>query len=136
MSADLTTALELMQRAMRELAEVVAARELAAQAELQEARQEWPTVLTLDDAAQLLRCERTWVYRRVRSGDLPSFRVGNHVRIQRDALLAWITEQSTSPVPACASAPRRVEPSPPPVKLKPRVSLVKGASQDRRQKRG
>lgn len=52
-----------------------------------------PAILTIEEAAAVLRIGRTKAYAMARDGSLPAFRVGVQVRIERDALLAWIREQ-------------------------------------------
>jgi excisionase family DNA binding protein len=50
-----------------------------------------PTVLTVDEAARLLRVNRKTLYDAVRAGEVPGVvRVGRSIRIGRDALLRWM----------------------------------------------
>jgi excisionase family DNA binding protein len=50
-----------------------------------------PPVLTVDEAAQLLRVNRKTLYDAVRAGEVPGVvRVGRSIRIGRDALLRWM----------------------------------------------
>lgn len=43
-----------------------------------------PELLTVEDAAAILRMSKMTVYRLVDSGDLPHFRIGRTVRIRKD----------------------------------------------------
>jgi excisionase family DNA binding protein len=50
-----------------------------------------PPVLTVDEAARLLRVNRKTLYEAVRAGEVPSVvRLGRSIRIGRDALLRWM----------------------------------------------
>jgi excisionase family DNA binding protein len=50
-----------------------------------------PPVLTVDEAAQLLRVNRKTLYEAVRLGHVPGVvRLGRSIRIGRDALLGWL----------------------------------------------
>jgi len=54
-----------------------------------------PTILTIDEAAELLRIGRTKAYSLARSGSLAgAFRIGSSVRVERDVLLAAIRTQA------------------------------------------
>ena len=47
-------------------------------------------VLTLDEAAQLLRAETGDVLALIEAGELPARRLGQHWRLSRTAVLAWL----------------------------------------------
>ena len=50
-------------------------------------------LLTVEEAAALLKVPKSWVYERTRTGALPMRRLGaRHIRIPRDELLAWVDE--------------------------------------------
>jgi excisionase family DNA binding protein len=50
-----------------------------------------PPVLTVDEAARLLRVNRKTLYDAVRAGEVPGVvRVGRSIRIGREALLRWM----------------------------------------------
>lgn len=50
-----------------------------------------PPVLTVDEAARLLRVNRKTLYDAVRAGAVPGVvRLGRSIRIGRDALLRWM----------------------------------------------
>lgn len=49
-----------------------------------------PFVLTVQEAAQLLRVNRTRAYELCKAGVLPHVRLGQQIRIPRDRLLAWL----------------------------------------------
>jgi excisionase family DNA binding protein len=50
-----------------------------------------PLVLTVDEAAALVRCDRKTLYRAIRLGEIPGARrLGGVIRIHRDSFLAWL----------------------------------------------
>jgi putative molybdopterin biosynthesis protein len=51
-------------------------------------------LLTVQEAAELLRVKASWVYKMARSGELPSVRLGRQVRIDEEALQRWLLERS------------------------------------------
>lgn len=52
--------------------------------------EELPLLLTVDEAAEVLRIGRSGAYAAVASGFLPSVRIGRTIRIPRDALAVLI----------------------------------------------
>jgi excisionase family DNA binding protein len=55
-----------------------------------------PLVLTVDEAAVLVRCDRKTLYRAVRLGEIPAARrLGGVIRIHRDSFLAWLAGGAT-----------------------------------------
>lgn len=56
-----------------------------------------PLVLTVDEVAELLRCDRKTVYSMIEQGKLPGVRkVGRSIRIAREPLLAWLRQDAPS----------------------------------------
>ena len=50
-----------------------------------------PDVLTVDEAAAILRVNRKTLYEAVRLGTVPGVvRIGRNIRISRSALLGWV----------------------------------------------
>lgn len=56
----------------------------------------WVNLLTVDETAGLLRMKPQWVYKMVRSGVLPSIRLGRQVRIDEAALTKWLFERRSA----------------------------------------
>jgi len=52
--------------------------------------EELPLLLTVDEAANVLRIGRNGAYAAVADGSLPSIRIGRTIRIPRDALAALL----------------------------------------------
>ena len=68
-----------------------------------------PVILTVDEAARLLRISRGLAFAGVRSGDIPSIRVGRRILVPRARLLAWLdTAGRQEPVP-CTTPPTSVK---------------------------
>ena len=47
-------------------------------------------ILTVDEAADLLRIPRSTVYKLAQLGKIPAQKVGRHWRFHRDTLIDWI----------------------------------------------
>ena len=50
-------------------------------------------VLTVKEAADLLKVKPQWVYRMLRGGDMPFIRLGRQIRIDEDSLEDWLAER-------------------------------------------
>jgi excisionase family DNA binding protein len=54
---------------------------------------ELPVILTVDELAALLRCDRKTLYAAIGRGEIPGVRrLGNVIRIHRDAVLRWLAD--------------------------------------------
>ena len=51
-------------------------------------------VLTLKELCDLLRVHPSTVYKLLREGKIPSFRIGSEWRFRRDVILQWMSEKS------------------------------------------
>lgn len=49
-----------------------------------------PAVLTVEEAARVLRIGRGQAYQAIRCGEIPSVRIGRSIRVPRHALLALL----------------------------------------------
>ncbi len=47
------------------------------------------TLLTIGEAAELLRVKISWLYDRTRTNEVPHLKLGKYLRFDRDELLAW-----------------------------------------------
>jgi excisionase family DNA binding protein len=50
-------------------------------------------LLTVKEAADLLKVKPQWVYRMLRSDGLPFLRLGRQIRIDEDSLENWLAER-------------------------------------------
>ena len=48
--------------------------------------QEQNAIMTIDDVASFLKLSKITIYKLVKKGDIPAFRVGNSWRFQRDKI--------------------------------------------------
>jgi excisionase family DNA binding protein len=51
-------------------------------------------VLTLKELCDLLRVHPSTIYKLLREGKIPSFRVGSEWRFRKDVILQWMSEKS------------------------------------------
>jgi excisionase family DNA binding protein len=51
-------------------------------------------VLTVEEVAQMLRCNRGTIYRLIEEEGLPAFRVGRRYRVLSNLLIGWMEERS------------------------------------------
>jgi excisionase family DNA binding protein len=58
---------------------------------------ESPVLITVEEAARLLRISRGKAYGMAASGELPVVRMGRSVRVRRDRLDAWLDARSERP---------------------------------------
>lgn len=58
--------------------------------------QDLPPILTVPEVARVLRIGRNRAYRLVREKKIPAFHLGRSPRIPRDALVDYITSQSST----------------------------------------
>jgi excisionase family DNA binding protein len=56
-------------------------------------------VLTVAEVADVLRVHPTTIYRLMKRGDLPAFKIGENWRISSDALELWLSERSREHLP-------------------------------------
>jgi len=52
-------------------------------------------VLTMEEICDLLQVHKSTVYKLVRRGSIPGFRVGSDWRFRRDVIERWMVELST-----------------------------------------
>jgi excisionase family DNA binding protein len=56
-----------------------------------------PPVLTVDELSAYLRIHRNTLYRLIKAGQIPCFRVGFDYRFNREAIDAWQRAQEAQP---------------------------------------
>jgi excisionase family DNA binding protein len=49
-------------------------------------------LLTIEEAARLLRVRVSWLYERTRTNEVPHLKLGKYVRFDEDALKAWTAQ--------------------------------------------
>lgn len=53
-------------------------------------------ILTIKEVCDLLQIHPTTVYKLIRKGKIPSFRIGSDWRFRRDRIMRWMAEESIS----------------------------------------
>ena len=53
-------------------------------------------ILAIKEVCDLLQIHPTTVYKLIRKGKIPSFRIGSHWRFRRDRIMRWMAEESIS----------------------------------------
>jgi excisionase family DNA binding protein len=53
-------------------------------------------VLTVKEVCELLRVGQSTLYRLIKQGKIPSFRIGKDWRFRTDVIVRWMAEQTTA----------------------------------------
>ena len=53
-------------------------------------------ILTLEEVAELLRAHRSTIYRFVRKGRIPAFKMGSDWRFSQESIEKWISEREAA----------------------------------------
>ena len=54
-------------------------------------------ILTVKEVCDLLRIHRSTIYRLVRQGRIPTFKIGREWKFRKDLIVRWIAEQTKGP---------------------------------------
>ena len=52
-----------------------------------------PEVMTVPQLAEYLQCNKSTIYRLIKKGDIPAFKVGADWRFKRDVIEKWLRQQ-------------------------------------------
>jgi len=55
-------------------------------------------LLSITDVCQELGMGKSWVYRRIQSGEIPSVKLGNNIKVRREDLEGYLEDQRYHPV--------------------------------------
>ena len=55
--------------------------------------EQYPDVMTVAELAEVLRCDKSTVYRMLQEGAIPSRRLGTAYRISKKAVIEFITKK-------------------------------------------
>lgn len=55
-------------------------------------------LLSIPEVCQELRMGKSWVYRRIQNGEVPSVKLGRSIKIKREALEAYLESQRFNPM--------------------------------------
>lgn len=64
----------------------------------QEAQQRNLELLSITDVCHVLGMGKSWVYRRIRSGEIPSVKLGRNIKVRRQDLETYLEEQRQRPI--------------------------------------
>ena len=56
-----------------------------------------PDLLSITEVCQQLRMGKSWVYRRIRSGEIPSIKLGHNIKVRREDLEGYLEANSSDP---------------------------------------
>jgi len=56
-------------------------------------------VLTVKEVADLLKLHQTTVYKMIKSGELPAFKIGSDWRFHRSQIAEWLKSRTQKPEP-------------------------------------
>jgi excisionase family DNA binding protein len=96
---DLQQALQAMQNALVEI-EGDLLRQSSSRSEEEEERPEQQSglgLLTISEVCQELGMGKSWVYRRLKSGEIPSIKLGNNIKVKRSDLEQYLESQRYQP---------------------------------------
>jgi excisionase family DNA binding protein len=54
-------------------------------------------LLSIDDVCQELGMGKSWVYARIKSGEIPSVKLGRNIKVRREDLQAYLEDQRYQP---------------------------------------
>jgi excisionase family DNA binding protein len=54
-----------------------------------------PDLLSIFQVCQELRMGKSWVYRRIQSGEIPSVKLGRNIKVRREALEGYLVDNSS-----------------------------------------
>src|SRR5215204_5201055 len=54
-------------------------------------------LLSIPEVCQELGMSKSWVYQRIRSGEIPSVTLGHNIKVRREALEGYLESQATIP---------------------------------------
>jgi len=51
-------------------------------------------ILTVKEVSELLKIHESTIYKTIREGRIPTFRIGSEWRFQKDQIVHWMAEQT------------------------------------------
>ncbi len=87
-------ALEALEGTLLEVEEALGSQE----PERTQAQQSNLELLSITDVCHVLGMGKSWVYRRIRSGEIPSVKLGRNIKVRRQDLETYLEEQLQQPV--------------------------------------
>jgi excisionase family DNA binding protein len=56
-----------------------------------------PDLLSMREVYQRLGMSKSWVYQRIKSGEIPSVKLGHNIRVRREDLEGYLEANSSDP---------------------------------------
>ena len=56
--------------------------------------EKYPEILTVPQLAEYLQCDKSTIYRLIKGGKIPAFKVGSNWRFKRDMIQEWLEQRS------------------------------------------
>jgi excisionase family DNA binding protein len=66
-------------------------------------------LLSPETLAEACDVPRTWIYARVRSGEIPHLKLGHYVRFEQDEVLKWLASHRREPLSSPPEIRRALE---------------------------
>ena len=70
---------------------------LSGKASVRPERRKGLDLLSIPEVSQELGMSKSWVYQRIRSGEIPSVTLGHNIKVRREALEEYLQSQATNP---------------------------------------
>jgi excisionase family DNA binding protein len=62
------------------------------------------SLLSIAEVCQELGMGKSWVYKRIQSGEIPSVKLGHNIKVRREDLEGYLERQRNLPPPSSAQA--------------------------------
>jgi excisionase family DNA binding protein len=93
----LRQALEEFESRLLEFEEALEGDELEGRETVRPRNREGPQLLSIPDVCQELGMGKSWVYRRLKGGEIPSIKLGSTIKVKRADLDAYVENRRYSP---------------------------------------
>ncbi len=94
---NLRQALEELESRLLEFEEALEGEELQRKETVRPRIREGPQLLSIPEVCQTLGMGKSWVYRRIKSGETPSVKLGHNIKIKREDLEQYLEGQRYHP---------------------------------------
>jgi len=96
--------LEEFESRLLEFEEALEGEELEGRETVRPRNREGPQLLSIPEVCQELRMGKSWVYRRLKGGEIPSIKLGSTIKVKRADLDAYLENMRYSPPENVASS--------------------------------
>src|SRR5215217_4663340 len=90
---DLRRALEAVESALLEYEETIRGEQAPDRSRQQQQQEGGLELLSITEVCQGLRMGKSWVYQRLRSGEIPSLKLGKIIKVRREDLEGYLKNQ-------------------------------------------